>query len=120
MAKYFKMEEFSCQFTGENKIKPEFVEKLDELREACGFPFVITSGYRSPSHPIEAKKKIAGQHSQGHAADIKVVDGTQRYRLVQKAIELGFSGIGVSRSFIHVDTRNWGSDSITPVMWTYS
>jgi hypothetical protein len=33
---------------------------------------------------------------------------------------LGFSGIGVSRSFIHVDTRDWGSDSITPVMWTYS
>ena len=44
MAKYFSREEFACQYTGENKIKDEFIERLDELREACGFPFVITSG----------------------------------------------------------------------------
>lgn len=119
MAKYFKMEEFSCQYTGENKIKPKFVEELDKLREACGFPFVITSGYRSPSHPIEAKKKIAGQHSQGHAADIKVSNGIERYKLVQEAIRLGFTGIGISSNFIHVDTRDLFDESF-PVMWTYS
>ena len=35
--KYFSEEEFACQETGENKIVPEFVERLDELREACNF-----------------------------------------------------------------------------------
>ena len=28
--------------------------------------------------------------------------------------ELGFTGIGVAKSFVHVDTRD-----DTPVMWTY-
>lgn len=119
MAKYFYREEFACQYTGENEIKDKFIERLDKLREACGFPFIITSGYRSPSHPIEAKKKVAGQHSKGNAADIKVSDGLQRYKLVAQAIALGFTGIGVASSFIHVDTRDLHDDGLGPVMWTY-
>ena len=55
--RYFKIEEFDCQETGENKMNPEFLEKLDELRHECKFPFTITSGYRDPSHSIEAKKE---------------------------------------------------------------
>ena len=118
MAKYFNRQEFACQYTGKNEIKDEFIERLDELREACGFPFVITSGYRSPEHPIEAKKTKSGTHAQGIAADIKVNNGLQRFKIVEKAIELGFTGIGVASSFIHVDIRN--PDDTTPyVMWTY-
>ena len=30
--KYFKLDDFKCQETGENEIDPEFVMKLDELR----------------------------------------------------------------------------------------
>ena len=44
---YFTKEEFACQHTGENEIKDTFLLKLDLLRARCGFPFVITSGYRS-------------------------------------------------------------------------
>ena len=40
MFKYFKLEDFDCQETGVNGINVEFVSKLDELREACGFPFI--------------------------------------------------------------------------------
>lgn len=112
--KYFKREEFNCQHTGENEIKDELLHKLDSLREACGFPFVITSGYRSPSHPIEAAKAKAGTHAQGIAADIRVADGVQRRKLVEEALKLGFGGIGVAKSFIHVDIRD-----TTPVMWMY-
>ena len=57
MAKYFTREEFVCQYTGTNKIKDEFIEKLDELREACGFPFIITSGYTKEKD--ELKKLIS-------------------------------------------------------------
>ena len=118
MAKYFNRQEFACQYTGNNEIKPEFIEKLDELREACGFPFIITSGYRDPEHPIEAKKTKAGTHAQGIAADIKVTNGLQRFKIVEEAIKLGFTGIGVARSFVHVDIRN--PDDTTPyVMRTY-
>ena len=52
MFKYFSRDEFVCQATGENEIEDELIFALDELREHCGFPFVITSGYRSPDHPI--------------------------------------------------------------------
>jgi uncharacterized protein YcbK (DUF882 family) len=73
--------------------------KLDLLRARCGFPFVITSGYRSEDHPIEAKKEKAGTHAQGIAADIKVRDG-------------------VASSFVHVDIRDLDGNE-SPVMWTY-
>tara|TARA_B110000858_G_scaffold58223_1_gene67814 strand:+ start:4964 stop:5314 length:351 start_codon:yes stop_codon:yes gene_type:complete len=112
--KYFKTEDFDCQETGENEMSPEFIHKLDELREACGFPFYITSGYRSPSHSIEAKKAKPGQHAMGIAADVKVSGGAQRRDLVKKAMILGFGGVGVAKGFIHVDIRD-----TTPVLWVY-
>jgi zinc D-Ala-D-Ala carboxypeptidase len=112
--KYFKIEEFDCQETGENAMQDEFIHALDSLREACGFSFTITSGYRSPKHSIEAKKAAPGMHSKGIAADIRVSGGAQRFLLAKKAFELGFSGIGVAKTFVHVDTRN-----TVPVLWIY-
>ena len=120
MAKYFNRKEFACQYTGKNEISSELIDKLDELREACGFPFIITSGYRDATHPIEAKeaKPGTGTHAQGIAADIKVNNGLQRFKIVEKAIALGFTGVGVARGFVHVDIRS--PDDTTPfVMWTY-
>ena len=116
--KYFKLEDFNCQETGENEMSRDFIHKLDELREACGFPFIITSGYRSPNHSIEKRKEKAGTHAQGIAADIKVRDGVQRFRIVEEAIKMGFSGIGVASSFVHVDIRCLDGNE-SPVMWTY-
>ena len=115
---YFRTEDFDCQETGENQMKPIFIHKLDTLREACGFPFIVTSGFRSPTHSIEKRKEKVGTHAQGIAADIKYKDGTQMYKIVQKAIELGFTGVGVHRSFVHVDIRELGDDR-HPVMWAY-
>ena len=112
--KYFKLDDFKCQETGENEIDPEFVMKLDELREACGFPFVITSGYRSPKHSIEAKKAKPGTHAQGIAADIRTTSGQQRHKIIKAAMIMGFNGIGVAKSFVHVDTRE-----ASPVVWSY-
>ena len=92
-----------------------FVHRLDLLRERCGFPFRITSGYRDATHPAEARKDKPGYHCQGLAADIAVSNGFERMNIVHEALKLGFGGIGVSKSFIHIDDRD-----TTPVMWTYS
>tara|TARA_R100001369_G_scaffold32978_1_gene58007 strand:- start:1474 stop:1833 length:360 start_codon:yes stop_codon:yes gene_type:complete len=113
--KYFKLSDFDCQQTGENEMSIEFIHKLDKLREACGFPFNITSGYRSPNHIIEKSKKNPGTHAQGIAADIYVSGGRQRMQLVAKAISLGFVGVGVAKTFVHVDVR----DDFKPVLWCY-
>ena len=117
--KYFAKAEFACQYSGENEITDALLLKLDELREQCGFPFVITSGYRSLSHPIErAKKTNTGTHPQGIAADIKVRDGVQRFKIVEEAIKLGFTGVGVANTFVHVDIRALDTNE-SPVMWCY-
>lgn len=116
--KYFALSEFNCQETNQNEMCPKFLERLDALREACGFPFVITSGFRSPNHSNERHKEKAGTHAQGIAADIKVNSGVQRFRIVQEAISMGFSGIGVASSFVHVDIRDLDGNE-SPVMWTY-
>jgi len=115
---YFTREEFACQYTGDNEISDDLLLKLDMLRAKCQFPFVITSGFRSEDHPIERKKEKAGTHAQGIAADIKVSNGNQRYKIVEQAIQMGFTGVGIARTFIHVDSRIVGADK-APVMWCY-
>lgn len=111
---YFRLEEFDCQHTGNNRMDMDFLRRLDALRHEVGFPFKITSGYRDPSHPIEDKKKKAGTHAHGIAADIAVADGASRHRLVSAALRHGFTGVGVARTFVHLDTRE-----TTPVLWLY-
>lgn len=111
---YFKTEDFDCQETGENEMDPEFIRKVDELRSAVGRPLYVTSGYRSPNHSIEAKKSQPGTHAHGIACDIKVSGGAERRELVKHAFYLGFTGIGVAKTFVHVDTR-----TTTPVLWAY-
>jgi len=114
MYRFFDENEFACSCCGENHIRPSFVSRLDRLREVCGFPFVITSGWRCRNHPSEAVKEKPGMHHDGCAADIQVADGTQRRKLVQEALRMGFDGVGVADGFVHVDDRK-----TTPVLWTY-
>jgi zinc D-Ala-D-Ala carboxypeptidase len=113
-SKYFKKDEFKCKHTGDNFISERLISRLDVLREACGFPLVVVSGYRSPKHPIEAAKSTPGTHTRGIAVDLRVRNGIERMKLVSEAIRLGFTGIGVAKSFVHLDIRD-----DTPVMWLY-
>lgn len=104
--RYFDISEFDCKETGENEMDPNFVKDLDTLRSRCEFPFVVTSGYRSPNHSIEKAKKKPGMHSTGRAVDIAVNNGAQRYKLVKEAMSMGFTGIGIYKSHVHLDQRN--------------
>ena len=114
---YFERSDFDCQETGNNEMCDYFLKKLDALRGDCGFPFIVMSGYRDPSHSIEAAKVAAGKklgtHAQGIAADIKVSGGAERLAIVKHASAMGMS-VGVAKTFVHVDTRK------TPAMcWCY-
>ena len=103
---YFKRSEFECKETGKNCIDDDFIMRLDNLRYMCGFPFVITSGYRSPEHSVEKKKAKPGTHSQGIAADIVVeeVSASEIYRYLDSAYPHKF-GIGKYDEFTHIDVR---------------
>ena len=113
--KYFTESEFN-EF---EKMNPELLEKLDQLREAYGYPIKLTSTYRSPDHPIEAKKSKPGEHAYGAAVDIACVGGEATFKLVKAAIEVGFTRIGISRknNFVHVGIGYEGAPPIT--IWTY-
>ena len=113
--KYFTIDEFKCSHTGLVFMDDFFLLLLDELRAACGFPFVITSGYRSPTHPVEARKSTPGTHAKGIAADIAYSNGEQLYAIISNAMRLGFTGVGIANTFVHVDVRD-----TTPVVWTYN
>jgi len=114
--KYFTLEEFACKETGHNEIDPEFVQWLDKVREEAGIPFVITSGYRHPSHSEEIKKKAPGSHTRGRACDIKVVGSRERFLIIQAAVKNGCTRMGLGKTFIHIDLDDIADKQVA---WVY-
>lgn len=113
--------EFRCRHTDLCVMDPSFLAALQALRGAIGQPFHISSGYRHPSHPAEARKKTPGAHAAGCAADI-LCHGQLAYRIVAAAPRFGFRRIGVSQKgptenrFIHLDT--WAAFPACTI-WSY-
>ena len=120
--KYFTADELKCQHCGAEGIDEYFMAKIDNLREELGFPFPVTSGYRCPEHPIEARKKAPGAHTTGKAIDIGV-SGNDAYILIEAAIRDNFTGIGINQKgnsrFIHLDIIPHSSSSPRPWIWSY-
>ena len=48
----------------------EMLDFIDKLETELGYEVAITSGYRGPDHPIEARKAKPGEHSTGLAIDV--------------------------------------------------
>lgn len=107
-APYFTADEFICQETAEHGIREEFLDALLKLRIEWGRPMKITSGYRSPKHSIELRKNQPGPHTTGMACDVALGPGAEVWEFIYLAMQLGFTGIGVSQKsgrprFIHLD-----------------
>lgn len=111
--------EFACSHTGDVNMDTEFMSKLQCLRDEYGKPMRITSGYRSPEHPIEAAKDRPGAHASGCAVDISA-NSQDAYTIVKLAFKHGFTGIGVSQKegsrFVHLDTLEGHP---RPNLWSY-
>lgn len=110
--------EFDCRFSGKNEMQQEFMDRLTLLRKAYDKPMMVTSGYRDPSHPVEARKTHSkGEHTQGMCADIGCTNGADRYRLITLALQYGFHRIGVHSKFVHLGLGGEGLPS--EVIWNY-
>jgi zinc D-Ala-D-Ala carboxypeptidase len=119
---YFSEKELMCRCgCGQSPMDPEFVDRLTALREAYG-PLRITSGFRCPQHPIEAKKSKAGSHASGKAVDIGV-DREAAYEVLRLAIEMGFKRVGINQKgsgrFIHIDSCTAEDGFPEPTIWSY-
>lgn len=114
---HFESDEFLCHCgkCGDgNRMQPEFIFKLQRMRHLIDRPIVITSGYRCRFHNIDIGGHPGSQHVLGNAADLMVEGSAHRYDLLRYATEVGFTGIGVASTFVHVDCRK-----TQPVSWIY-
>jgi len=122
---FFKLSEFACLCGCKaNLIQHDFVDKLEHLREALGFPLVVRSGYRCPAHNARVSTTGAtGPHTTGRAVDVAVF-GRQAFLLIEQAMLDGeFTGVGISqrgdqaRRFIHLDDLS--EERFRPTVWSY-
>jgi uncharacterized protein YcbK (DUF882 family) len=118
----FSPDEFRCKHTGRLNMDAGFMARLQALRTDYGRPMLISSGYRDPSHPVEARKSEPGAHSSGHACDVFVTGG-DALELVALAVKHGFTGIGVNQKgagrFIHLDDLPHEEHRPRPWIWSY-
>jgi len=115
----FARAEFTCSHTGRCDMQPEYLARLQAMRIDYGRPMRVTSGYRHPTHPVEAGKRsqTAGEHTLGAAADIACTSGRDRYDLVRLALQHGFTRIGIAKGFVHLGIGGPGLPM--PVIWEY-
>lgn len=130
--RHFKLKEFdSPDLKGSGKkMNKTFLLFLDELRERCGFPFKITSGFRTEAYQedltrrgYKTAKKGTSPHLEGIAADVAITDSYKRALFVAFALELASEldlpfrlGISGKNNFIHIDISEKLS---SPKIWIY-
>ena len=129
---YFKIKEFdSPDVKGSGKnMDDQFLRFINELRKRCKFPFVVTSGYRTPEYHKSLTDRgyhtsPTSAHLKGLAADIVMTDSKKRARFVYEAMNLcselslpfrvGLAGKSKG-NFAHIDIDETKK---SPKIWIY-
>ncbi|WP_143711406.1 D-Ala-D-Ala carboxypeptidase family metallohydrolase [Magnetococcus marinus] len=123
---HFSHAELECHCgCGSQKMDPQFMERLEELRMAYGKPIIVNSAYRCPNHNASVSTTGSnGPHTTGRAVDVQV-SGEDAHTLMALAMHHGFTGIGVSQRgqhksrFIHLDTLDVAPGQPRPTIWSY-
>ena len=102
---HFKSFEFdSADAPGSGaRMDETFVRLLDALRDACGFPLIVLSGFRTPSHNAAVDGEPNSAHLRGLAADLKALTSHDRFIIKREAMKLGVNRIGTGTGFVHLD-----------------
>jgi hypothetical protein len=108
----FSPAEIACRGTGQIKLHPEALDKLQALRDRLGKPLIIRSAYRSPEHNRAVGGAKASKHMDGTAFDIAMRNHDPA-AFEAAAREVGFLGFGYypRSGFMHIDlgpARTWG------------
>jgi zinc D-Ala-D-Ala carboxypeptidase len=126
MSEHFSDAELRCKCgCGRNLMREGFMRKLESLRVYLGFPMSVSSAYRCPTHNSSVSSTgLDGPHTTGRAIDI-AVHGSAALKIIGRAKEFGFSGVGVSQKgthgsrFIHLDDLDSTSRRPRPHVWSY-
>lgn len=109
-----------CDQSPWSNVDPEALDMLNELREAMDQPLLLNSASRCPRHNLRVggakrSKHLATEHLRSTAFDISTdpkryswynLEAPDQDDLIATAVEIGFNGIGVYRTFVHVDKRD--------------
>ena len=118
MLKYFNYSEFdSPDVQGSGQLMDNtLLEMLDEVRDKFDKPIHINSGFRTPAHNEKVGGKENSSHLKGLAVDIACTNSTDRFDLINCLLDVGFSRIGIAKTFIHADID---PDKAQVRIWTY-
>ena len=108
----FSPAEIACRGTGQIRLHPEALDKLQALRDRLGKPLIVRSAYRSPEHNRAVGGATRSKHLDGAAFDIAMANHDPA-AFEAAAREVGFLGFGFypRSGFIHVDlgpAQQWG------------
>lgn len=114
----FSASELSCRHCGETYHWPDFLDRLQCLRDDMEAPLQILSGHRCALHNARVGGAPLSQHLK-LAADISLV-GLNRFRLRDAARRAGFTGFGYYTNFLHIDLgrpRHWVGSEKARQLW---
>lgn len=115
-SEHFKSAELRCGHCSREGVRRELLDVLEALRAKAG-PLKVNSAYRCPKHPVEGRKRQAGFHARGLAADLVPLAIPLRAFYDVVRAEPRIKGIGVDHAagYIHIDVR----EAVDPVLWVY-
>ena len=108
--KNFQPKELASKSDGLLMINEDALDKLQSFRELLGKPFTPNSAYRSLAHNTKVGGSPNSMHLQGRAFDIPIGNGITRKDIHKYAKQVGFTGFGDYKTFVHIDTgrpRYW-------------
>lgn len=79
------------------------------MRNYCGKPLIINSGYRCEKHNAAEGGVDNSYHTKGMAADVATPPGLTPEKLAGYAEQAGADGIGVYPWGVHVDVRGYAA-----------
>ena len=114
----FSYDECKCSCCGLVDVSSDLLDLLQEARNELG-PLTITSFYRCPSHNDNVSSTGPnGPHTTGKSVDIHVSNSQHRKKLIDYFTNK-VTGLGIAKSFIHIDIICPEELSNRPNCWLY-
>ena len=102
---HFKPEELACKHCGAlpDELDTQLLDNLELLRAALGKSLKVNSAHRCRQHNLLVGGAAYSQHK-SLAVDLSLT-GHEPLEVYRQALRIGFLGIGLGTSFIHLDMR---------------
>ena len=114
----FTPDEFRCKCCGTLDIDTEILNLLQKARGVLG-PLQIASAYRCPEHNNNVSSTgLSGPHTTGKSVDIHVSNSQHRKQLIDYFTNK-VSGLGIAKTFIHIDILTTDEVAHRPNCWIY-